>query len=231
VTQCRCSRDQRFLRRPTSRGVPRRCRRRRLARPEIWVVHHRYYDPVTSQFVSVDPLVDETGTPYAFTEGDPVNGSDPGGLCNMNPFSGSFWSAGNCISQAATRVGDFVNNESQTIDCNLLGGGNSIFNGVFGCANDKNGPACATSGTNGGPKAGSSAIGLGSITGGNLNWKPAKYYKNAGINPERLKDEYGYGSEGDLRVQSGSGRRLRGAEGWISVSANQLSNHQREKPL
>jgi len=29
----------------------------------------------------VDPLVDVTGTPYAFTDGDPVNGTDPLGLC------------------------------------------------------------------------------------------------------------------------------------------------------
>jgi RHS repeat-associated protein len=58
---------------------------------------HRYYDTATGQFVSVDPLVDATGTPYAFTGGDPVNGSDPLGLCNsqgngnawdlVNPFS------------------------------------------------------------------------------------------------------------------------------------------------
>ena len=41
---------------------------------------HRYYDPVTAQFLSVDPAVDKTGTPYAFTGGDPVNGSDPTGL-------------------------------------------------------------------------------------------------------------------------------------------------------
>jgi uncharacterized protein RhaS with RHS repeats len=43
-------------------------------------VVHRYYDPATEQFLSVDPLADVTGTPYAFTGGDPVNGSDPTGL-------------------------------------------------------------------------------------------------------------------------------------------------------
>jgi uncharacterized protein RhaS with RHS repeats len=32
---------------------------------------NRYYDPATEQFLSVDPLVDETGTPYAFTNGIP----------------------------------------------------------------------------------------------------------------------------------------------------------------
>lgn len=55
---------------------------------------HRYYDPATEQFLSVDPLVDVTGTPYAFTGGDPVNGSDPSGLGilgaildSLNPIS------------------------------------------------------------------------------------------------------------------------------------------------
>jgi len=42
---------------------------------------HRYYDPATEQFLSVDPLVDETGTPWAYTGGDPVNAADPNGLC------------------------------------------------------------------------------------------------------------------------------------------------------
>ncbi len=46
---------------------------------------HRYYDPATEQFLSVDPLADETGTPYAFTGGDPVNGSDPSGLGVTEP--------------------------------------------------------------------------------------------------------------------------------------------------
>jgi hypothetical protein len=44
-------------------------------------VFGRYYDPATEQFLSVDPLVAETGTPYAFTDGDPVNESDPSGSC------------------------------------------------------------------------------------------------------------------------------------------------------
>jgi len=40
----------------------------------------RYYDPATGQFLSVDPLVDETGQPYAYTGDDPVNNSDPTGM-------------------------------------------------------------------------------------------------------------------------------------------------------
>ena len=61
---------------------------------------HRYYDPTTGQFLSVDPLVDQSGQPYAYTSNDPVNLRDPSGLCNSNPFSGSFWTGGNCIAGA-----------------------------------------------------------------------------------------------------------------------------------
>ena len=40
---------------------------------------HRYYDPATGQFLNVDPMVDETGQPYAYAGDDPVNASDPTG--------------------------------------------------------------------------------------------------------------------------------------------------------
>jgi hypothetical protein len=40
----------------------------------------RYYDPITDQFLSVDPDVAETGQPYAFTGDDPLNATDPLGL-------------------------------------------------------------------------------------------------------------------------------------------------------
>ena len=43
---------------------------------------HRSYDATTGQFLSVDPDVAETGEPYSFVSGDPVNGIDPSGLCN-----------------------------------------------------------------------------------------------------------------------------------------------------
>jgi len=65
-----------------------RCRLHHRRQTEIASPVHRYYDPVTEQFVSVDPLVDATGTPYAYAGGDPVNGADPSGLakCGWNPF-------------------------------------------------------------------------------------------------------------------------------------------------
>lgn len=41
---------------------------------------HRYYDPVTGQFLNLDPLVAATGQPYAYAADDPVNEGDPSGL-------------------------------------------------------------------------------------------------------------------------------------------------------
>jgi RHS repeat-associated protein len=40
----------------------------------------RTYDPVTAQFLSVDPMLMETQEPYSYAEDNPVNGGDPTGL-------------------------------------------------------------------------------------------------------------------------------------------------------
>ncbi|HXB48770.1 MAG TPA: RHS repeat-associated core domain-containing protein, partial [Streptosporangiaceae bacterium] len=39
----------------------------------------RYYDPATGQFLSVDPALALTGTPYQYAGNDPVDLSDPSG--------------------------------------------------------------------------------------------------------------------------------------------------------
>lgn len=41
---------------------------------------HRYYDPTTGQFVSQDPLVDQTASPYGYANNQPLNSVDPNGL-------------------------------------------------------------------------------------------------------------------------------------------------------
>jgi RHS repeat-associated protein len=40
---------------------------------------NRYYDPSTGQFLTVDPLVDQTGQPYAYSADNPVIEADPDG--------------------------------------------------------------------------------------------------------------------------------------------------------
>jgi hypothetical protein len=40
----------------------------------------RYYDPTTGQFLTRDPLEDETGQPYSYADDDPIDNSDPSGM-------------------------------------------------------------------------------------------------------------------------------------------------------
>jgi RHS repeat-associated protein len=49
---------------------------------------NRYYDPTTGVFVSVDPLVDETGQTYSYANDDPTGAVDPDGLdCGIFSFA------------------------------------------------------------------------------------------------------------------------------------------------
>lgn len=58
----------------------------------------RWYDPSTGQFLSVDPLVAQTQQPYQYGGDDPINETDPTGLCGDTSSWGSFWA--NCGSEA-----------------------------------------------------------------------------------------------------------------------------------
>ncbi|HEV3319322.1 MAG TPA: RHS repeat-associated core domain-containing protein [Solirubrobacteraceae bacterium] len=60
----------------------------------------RTYDPATAQFVSVDPFVSITGAPYSYASDNPLNYGDASGLSSWNPFSESFWTEGNFISES-----------------------------------------------------------------------------------------------------------------------------------
>ncbi len=44
---------------------------------------HRYYDPTTAQFLTIDPDVATTHEPYAYAGDDPVNDSDPSGMMTV----------------------------------------------------------------------------------------------------------------------------------------------------
>jgi len=59
----------------------------------------RYYDRATGQFLTVDPLVEVTGQPFAYTGDDPVNLLDPFGLL---PNSYSFEFLGLKVTVSAT---------------------------------------------------------------------------------------------------------------------------------
>jgi hypothetical protein len=150
----------------------------------------------------VDPLVDETGTPYVFTGGDPVNGSDPGGLDSSDCGGfGGFLASLSPISHCNPYFKQAYQNPVGPCDSDslLFGTHGGVCAQIRGTTQNANANPCSAAGIEG-----VSAFGAG--TGGNLNTKSAQYFKSRGISPEELKDEYGYGSDGDLRVQSGSGR-------------------------
>ena len=72
---------------------------------------HRYYDPSTAQFLSVDPLANATGTPYTFAADDAVNAIDPNGLdCGLFSFACSAYDAtAGAVKTAAKATGHAVN--------------------------------------------------------------------------------------------------------------------------
>jgi RHS repeat-associated protein len=54
---------------------------------ELQYLRARYYDPQRGQFLSVDPLVSETQQPYSYANDNPLNVTDPLGLCgDCNPL-------------------------------------------------------------------------------------------------------------------------------------------------
>lgn len=58
----------------------------------------RFYDTQTGGFTTRDPAFASADTAYTYAGDDPVNGSDPLGLSDSDPFNGSFWTGGNCLS-------------------------------------------------------------------------------------------------------------------------------------
>ena len=87
---------------------------------------HRYYDPATAQFLSRDPLVAQTGTPYAYTANDPLNATDPSGLSGGAVVPGCV-SSGCAHSQSTSATGNPWDNLGLN-STNWLSGGKAILN-------------------------------------------------------------------------------------------------------
>ncbi|WP_308200003.1 RHS repeat-associated core domain-containing protein [Actinotalea sp. C106] len=73
-------------------------------------LRNRYYDPTTANFLTLDPLLDLTKDPYAYTRGNPLQYTDPLGLYwadNLGEWVGGF---GDTITFGGTEaIRDLIN--------------------------------------------------------------------------------------------------------------------------
>jgi len=64
---------------------------------------NRYYDPSTSQFMSIDPMYSQSDRAYDFAGDDPLNASDPLGLMFQGPQHQTCESQLGCQEETTTR--------------------------------------------------------------------------------------------------------------------------------
>ncbi len=87
----------------------------------LYYLRARFYDPVTASFLSVDPALAATGSPYAYTSGNPLQMVDPLGLWSMpNPLGGLT----NFVNDTVRRVkgGGSVSDLLYDYRCRVSGG-------------------------------------------------------------------------------------------------------------
>ena len=86
----------------------------------LYYLRARFYDPVTASFVSVDPALSVTGSPYAYASGNPLQLVDPLGL----------WPAGDprdALGGILSTVKDW-----RSAGDLVIGVGCEVFGGFFG---------------------------------------------------------------------------------------------------
>jgi RHS repeat-associated protein len=87
----------------------------------------RYFDPGSGTFLTRDPAAALTDSPYAYTNGDPLNRTDPRGLytCRRDPGD----TQTHCVNDPVTQVAHSLSYRGTVEDCGtitLLGFGKCI---------------------------------------------------------------------------------------------------------
>ncbi len=89
---------------------------------------NRYYDPTTDQFLSIDPALMVTDQPYMFTNDDPLNATDPIGLCGRKGIIGYY--PGDCATTAKASIA-----AGKYIESHVPSGGFSVQAGLHSVTN------------------------------------------------------------------------------------------------
>lgn len=100
---------------------------------------HRYYDPTTATWLSVDPLVTNTMQPYQYVAGNPLNATDPLGLgiaIYTDPNGGAIIDTG---ADPLVTGGPYINVQGNNNDGWLI-------DGVSSALDDLSGAGCTLTG-------------------------------------------------------------------------------------
>lgn len=122
----------------------------------------RYYDPTTAQFLTIDPLLSQTSTPYAYVTGNPLNRTDPSGLCwvwdwvcdgaesavdSFKSVASSGWDAAKSVVNSPV-IQNMARNFAFGMAGRILAGGGSTSNSGMVGANGTKTPGSITIGSN-----------------------------------------------------------------------------------
>ena len=96
----------------------------RDAESGLYYLRARYYDPATGQFISRDPALSSTWEPYGYAANNPLNLTDPTGLCfGFGPSSNGICDyIRDNVSSAAHAVISWIGSEMHTPEGRLLSG-------------------------------------------------------------------------------------------------------------
>jgi RHS repeat-associated protein len=147
----------------------------------LYYLRARYYDPTTAQFLTRAPTVSKTRSPYVYVAGNPLNATDPRGLCDWYAVvvCGVQGAAG-VVSSVAGAVGDalpnctvFDGDCAPVIKSASICGNASIFGGIglmgSACFGETNGYSHGGFTFSGGPGVGLGASASGGIAISNAN--------------------------------------------------------------
>jgi hypothetical protein len=163
---------------------------------------NRYYDPATDQFLSIDPDVASTDQPYVFTNDNPLNATDPLGLCFVVCFqsiANAFDSARHSVAANSGAIGIGFGLVALTL---ATGGADTLVIGGFITAE----------------QVGMAAIGSGAV-GTYLDEKSCKGGSGLGCGGEALGLLSGGSAAYDLVAASSKGVSLIAGDGALSSAA------------